>query len=80
LFTLLAVLLPGEKSTCIHWIGNWVGPRAGLDAESKENIFGPFQESIRNSSVFQHDCVLIDLSRLQYYVGIEFGLPLYDKT
>lgn len=37
MFRLLAVLLPGEKSTyCIHWIGDCVGPRAGLDAERKE--------------------------------------------
>jgi hypothetical protein len=26
------------KSPCIHWIGGWVGPRAGLDDREKRNI------------------------------------------
>jgi hypothetical protein len=23
---------PGERTAGVHWIGGWVGPRAGLDA------------------------------------------------
>jgi hypothetical protein len=30
-----AALPPGKESPGIHWIGGWVGPRAGLDATEK---------------------------------------------
>ena len=26
--------IPGERDTCIHWTGGWVGPRTSLDAEA----------------------------------------------
>jgi hypothetical protein len=26
---------PGERAPCTHWIGGWVGPRAGLDDMEK---------------------------------------------
>jgi hypothetical protein len=29
---------PGEGAPCTHWIGGWMGPRAGLDAVAKEEI------------------------------------------
>jgi hypothetical protein len=29
---------PGERANGTHWIGGWVGPRAGLDAVLKEKI------------------------------------------
>jgi hypothetical protein len=32
------------KITGVHWIGGWVGPRAGLDALEKKEIC-PFRES-----------------------------------
>jgi hypothetical protein len=25
----------GERAHCIHWIGDWVGPRTGVDAVQK---------------------------------------------
>jgi hypothetical protein len=28
----------GERDPGTHWIGGWVGPRAGLDAMEKRNI------------------------------------------
>jgi len=28
-------LTPGDKDPGTHWIGGWVGPRAGLDAVAK---------------------------------------------
>jgi hypothetical protein len=31
----------GERVTGTHWIGGWVGPRAGLDAEAKRTILAP---------------------------------------
>jgi hypothetical protein len=29
---------PGEKDLCTHWIGGWLGPRAGLDAVEKRKF------------------------------------------
>jgi hypothetical protein len=28
---------PGERASGAHWIGGWVGPRAGLDDMENEN-------------------------------------------
>jgi hypothetical protein len=36
-----AALHPGERVPGIHWIGGWVGPRAGLDAVTKREKFLP---------------------------------------
>jgi hypothetical protein len=30
-----AAFYPGERTPGTHWIGGWVGPRAGLDAEAE---------------------------------------------
>jgi len=35
-FTVL-LLYPQEKGPSTHWIGGWVGPRAGLDPVLKGN-------------------------------------------
>jgi hypothetical protein len=29
---------PGERTPGTHWIGGWVDPRAGLDAEARRKI------------------------------------------
>jgi hypothetical protein len=44
-FTAPASLYPQKRAPDTHWIGSWVGPRAGLDAESKRRILSPRQES-----------------------------------
>jgi hypothetical protein len=36
-----AALSPGERTPGIHWIGCWVGPRAGLDAEDRGKSLSP---------------------------------------
>jgi hypothetical protein len=40
-------LYSGERTsgTGIHWIGDWVGPKAGLDAVAKRKIPNPRRES-----------------------------------
>jgi hypothetical protein len=30
---------PGERATSTHWIGGWLGPRAGLDDVEKRTFF-----------------------------------------
>jgi hypothetical protein len=42
---------PRERAPVIHWIGSWVGPRAGLVMVSKRNISTPHRKSnLRSSS------------------------------
>jgi hypothetical protein len=36
-----ARFIPGEKTPGTHWIGGWVGLRAGLDAGARRKIFFP---------------------------------------
>jgi hypothetical protein len=44
---------PGERAPGTHWIGGWVGPRAGLDTIVKRKIFGPCQESNPRTPIVQ---------------------------
>jgi hypothetical protein len=37
--------LPSGRSPGTHWIGGWVGPRAGLDAVVKRKIPTPYRDS-----------------------------------
>jgi hypothetical protein len=37
--------IPKERATVTHWIGDWVGPRAVLDAVVKKKIPSPRRES-----------------------------------
>jgi hypothetical protein len=46
-----AALLSGEKSPDTHWIGGWVGSRAGLD--DVEKILDPTGTRNTDSSVVQ---------------------------
>jgi hypothetical protein len=36
-----AALYPWERTQGTHWIGGWVGLRAGLDTEAKRKSFAP---------------------------------------
>jgi len=41
-----AALSPGKGPLRTHWIGGWVGPRAGLDAMVKRKIPSPQHRSL----------------------------------
>jgi hypothetical protein len=43
-------LTPGERAPGIHWIGGWVGPRAGLDDVEKRK-FLPYRDLSSDPSV-----------------------------
>jgi hypothetical protein len=44
---------PRERVPGTHWIGGWVGPRAGLDAVSKRKIHSPRRESKPDHPIVQ---------------------------
>jgi hypothetical protein len=46
----LCSFTPRERVSGAHWIGGWVGPRAGLDAVVKRKIPSPCRDSNRRSS------------------------------
>jgi hypothetical protein len=48
-----AALLPGKEPPGTHWIGGWVGPRAGLDAMVKRKIPRPRRESNPRAPIVQ---------------------------
>jgi len=45
--------IPGDRSPHIHWIGGWVGPRAGLDVSEKIKMYCPSWESNHDTSSVQ---------------------------
>jgi hypothetical protein len=44
---------PRERAPGTHWIGGWVGPRAGLNTVVKRKIPSPRRESNPTTSIFQ---------------------------
>jgi hypothetical protein len=44
---------PRERAAGTHWIGGWVGPRAGLDAVVERKIPNPRQESNPRTPIVQ---------------------------
>jgi hypothetical protein len=39
--------IPGERAPRTHWIGGWVGPRAGLDNMEKKKCLTPLGLELR---------------------------------
>jgi hypothetical protein len=44
---------PGERAPGYHWIGGWVGPRAGLNDLEERQIL-PLRDSNSKPSLVQH--------------------------
>jgi hypothetical protein len=59
---------PRERAHGTHWIGGWVGHRAGLDAVVRRKIPSPYQDS----KSYHPARILTDLSWLRY-VNITVG-------
>jgi hypothetical protein len=52
-FHVPAALPPEKEPLVTHWIGGWVGPRAGLDAVMKRKIPNPCRDlNTRSSSPY----------------------------
>jgi hypothetical protein len=50
----LCRFIPGKRAPGTHWIGGWVGPRAGLDAREEEKCSLPgIERSLTMLSVSQ---------------------------
>jgi hypothetical protein len=49
----LAALLLGKEPPSIHWIGGWMGLRAGLDMVSKSKIPSPYWDSNPDHPIIQ---------------------------
>jgi hypothetical protein len=52
-FHVPAAYHPGKEAPGTHWIGSWVGPRAGLDAVVKRKIPSSWQESKHRTPIVQ---------------------------
>jgi hypothetical protein len=55
---------PRERTPGIHCTGGWVGPRAGLDKESREKILCPCRESNPDRPVVQPNTGWIITSKI----------------
>jgi hypothetical protein len=59
-----AALYPRGKDPDTHWIGGWVGPRAGLDAGARRKILYPWIKTAK-ITVFRDvaQCSLVEVHR-----------------
>jgi len=58
------VVAPKERTPATHWIGSWVGHRAGLDAMARSKNPTPYQESNPNRPVRSLVTIMTDLPRI----------------
>jgi hypothetical protein len=64
----LSRFTPGERALDTHWIGGWVGPRAGLDEVEKRKIPSPHGGSNPDRTARSLVDISAELCRLHYYV------------
>jgi hypothetical protein len=57
---------PREGAPGTHWVGGWMGPRAGLDSVSKRRILSPYWESNSHHPIVQPvvSCVCFEMASL----------------
>jgi hypothetical protein len=54
--------IPRERAPGTHWIGDWVGPRAGLDVEKRKFLtlqgleLRPLGRPVRSQSLYRLRC------------------------
>jgi hypothetical protein len=66
---------PRERTPVTHWIRDWVGPRAVLEAVVKRKIPSPRRESYPRTPIVQPVAIL----RKFNYFGT-YWLPFYLKV
>jgi hypothetical protein len=59
-----AALYPREGTSGTHWIGGWVGLRAGLDRDAKGKIFATAAVTINNSALCAYGIRIILLNKV----------------
>jgi hypothetical protein len=67
-----AMLYPWEWTPGTHWIGGWVGPRAGLDAGAGRKILCPCQGSNPNRPAHSQTLYCLIYSTLHNWCYILF--------
>jgi hypothetical protein len=73
-------LPPGEKTPGTHWLGDWVGPRAVVDAVVKRKIPSPRRESNPDHPVRSLVSILIEVYQLPQFYLKYFLFGLYFKN
>jgi len=62
--------LPPEKSPSNHWLGGWVGSRAGLDVLGRRKIFWSCRESNPIPKYTVYDLILAWVSSLCFHYNV----------
>jgi hypothetical protein len=71
---------PAKRTPSTHWIGGWVGLRAGLDTEARGNILLPLLEIEPRSPSLYSDTILTELPWLHFTEGIQTKMQLLFVT
>jgi hypothetical protein len=69
--------IPRERTPDAHWIGGWLGPRAGLNAVEREKFPSPHRESNTNPDHPARSQSLYRLSYLSSRTFVRHVLYLY---
>jgi hypothetical protein len=67
-----------KKPLGAHWIGDWVGPRVGVDTYKKREIVCPYRKSNHDSHCIPPELSLCTKSRL--FITPNFTLYIYSLT
>jgi hypothetical protein len=72
-FTPLSRFTTGEGAPATHWIGGWVGPRAGLDAVEKRTILyvRPLQYRLSHPDSASDSNILLLRNSVHIFIGVK---------